>query len=189
MTLDSVFRDARTFGRWTDRPVTDDELRALFDVLKMGPTSGNCSPGRFVFVRTAEGREKLKPALSLGNVEKVMTAPVTVIVAHDPYFYNSLSKLYPAADARAWFSGNHELAEETAFRNGTLQGAYLIMAARALGLDCGPMSGFDKAKVEQGFLWDRGWKANFLVNLGHGEREGLADRLPRLEFDEACVLA
>ncbi len=186
--LDVLFREARTLGKWTDRPVTDDDLRALFDLLKMGPTSANSSPARFVFIRTPEGREKLRPALSAGNVDKTMAAPVTVIVAHDPYFYNHLPKLFPHADARAWFTSNHDLANETAFRNGTLQGAYLIMAARSLGLDAGPMSGFDKAKVDIEFLYDRGWKSNFLVNLGHGDSAGLHERLPRFAFDEACVL-
>ncbi len=186
--MDVLFREARTLNKWTDQPVTDDELRALFDLLKMGPTSANCSPARFVFIRTPEGREKLKPALSAGNTDKTMAAPVTVIVAHDPYFYNHLPKLFPHADARAWFTSNHDLAEETAFRNGTLQGAYLIMAARSLGLDAGPMSGFDKSKVDSAFLYDRGWKSNFLVNLGHGNPEGQYDRLPRFAFDEACVL-
>ena len=188
MDLDSVFLTARTANKWTDQPVTDDELRTLFDTLKMGPTSANCSPARFVFIRTPEARERLKPALSAGNTEKTMTAPVTVIVAHDPYFYNHLPKLFPHADARSWFTSNHDLADETAFRNGTLQGAYLILAARALGLDAGPMSGFDKAKVDSAFLYDRGWKSNFLVNLGHGDFEGVQDRLPRFAFDEACVL-
>ncbi len=186
--LNLLFRDARTHNKWTDQPVTDDELRALFDLLKMGPTSANSSPARFLFVRTPEAKEKLRPALSAGNVDKTMAAPVTVIVAHDPHFYDHLPKLFPHADARAWFSGNYDLAQETALRNGTLQGAYLIIAARALGLDCGPMSGFDKAQVDTAFLSDRGWKSNFLVNLGHGDPAGLLDRSPRFTFDEACLL-
>ncbi|CAH2600865.1 putative malonic semialdehyde reductase [Rhodovastum atsumiense] len=186
--LDLLFREARTHFKWADQPVSDDELRQVFDLLKMGPTSANSSPARFLFLRTPEAREKLRPALSAGNVEKTMTAPVTVIVAHDPHFYDHLPKLFPHADAKSWFSGNPELAEETAFRNGTLQGAYLIMAARAVGLDAGPMSGFDKAKVDDAFLWDRGWKSNFLVNLGHGDASALFPRSPRFSFDEACVL-
>ena len=186
--LNLLFRDARTHNKWTDQPVTDDELRALFDLLKMGPTSANSSPARFLFVRTPEAKEKLRPALSAGNVDKTMAAPVTVIVAHDPHFYDHLPKLFPHADARAWFSGNYDLAQETALRNGTLQGAYLVIAARALGLDCGPMSGFDKAQVDTAFLSDRGWKSNFLVNLGHGDPAGLLDRSPRFTFDEACLL-
>jgi 3-hydroxypropanoate dehydrogenase len=187
--LDALFREARTKWVWTDRPVSDDDLRALFDLLKFGPTSANCSPARFVFVRTREGKERLKPALSAGNIEKTMTAPVSVIVAHDPMFYEQLPKLFPHADAKSWFAGNPDLAEETAFRNGTLQGAYLIMAARALGIDTGPMSGFDKDKVDQAFFLQSGWRSNFLVNLGHATAEDAYPRLPRFTFDEACVLA
>ena len=186
--LDTLFREARTQNKWQDRPIEDALLRALYDILKFGPTSANCSPARFVFVRTPESRAKLKEALSPGNVEKTMTAPVTVIVAHDPRFYDQLPKLFPHADAKSWFSGNYSLAEQTAFRNGTLQGGYLIMAARALGLDAGPMSGFDANKVEEHFLNTDGWKANFLINLGHGDPAGLFPRSPRLEFDEACRL-
>jgi 3-hydroxypropanoate dehydrogenase len=188
-TLDQLFRAARTHNKWQDRPVSDEQLHALYAILKFGPTSANCSPARFVFVRTPEGRAKLKEALSPGNMEKTMTAPVTVIVAHDPKFYDQLPKLFPHADAKSWFSGNYTLAEQTAFRNGTLQGGYLIMAARALGLDAGPMSGFDAGKVEENFLNADGWKANFLVNLGYGDPAGLFARSPRLEFDEACRLA
>jgi 3-hydroxypropanoate dehydrogenase len=186
--LATLFQAARTHNRWTEQPVTDDELRAVYDLLRMGPTSANSSPGRFLFLRSREAKEKLRPALSVGNVEKTMAAPVTAIVAFDPHFYDHLPKLFPHADARAWFSGNYDLAQETAFRNGTLQGAYLIMAARAVGLDCGPMSGFDKAKVDASFLAERGWKSNFLVNLGHGDPAGLYERSPRLDFDEACQL-
>src|SRR5271154_7461597 len=152
LALDTLFRTARTKWEWTDEPVTDDDLKALYELVKLGPTSANCSPARFVFVRTPEGKEKLRPALSAGNLEKTMAAPVTVIVAYDPKFYDHLPRLFPHVDAKSWFTENPALAEETAFRNGTLQGAYLIVAARALGLDCGPMSGFDKAKVEEAFL-------------------------------------
>jgi 3-hydroxypropanoate dehydrogenase len=186
--LDTLFRQARTHTKWTDEPVTDDHLRALFDLLKWGPTSANCSPARFLFVRTPQGKEKLRPALSAGNVDKTMAAPATAIVAHDPKFYDQLPTLFPHADARGWFAGNEALAEETAFRNGSLQGAYLIVAARALGLDCGPMSGFDRAKVDEAFLAERGWKSNFLVNIGHGDASALHPRGPRLGFDEACLL-
>ncbi len=189
LALDQLFREARTHNKWQDRPVSDDQLRALYDVLKFGPTSANCSPARFVFVRTPEGRAKLKESLSPGNIEKTMTAPVTVIVAHDPKFYDHLPKLFPHADAKSWFSGNYSLAEQTAFRNGTLQGGYLIMAARALGLDAGAMSGFDAGKVEDAFLTEGGWKANFLINLGYGDPAGLFERSPRLEFAEACRFA
>ena len=186
--LNLLFRDARTHNKWTDQPVTDDELRAVFDLLKMAPTSANCSPARFLFVRTQEAKEKLRPALSAGNVDKTMAAPVTAIVAYDPHFYDHLPKLFPHADARSWFSSNYDLAQATAFRNGTLQGGYLILAARALGLDCGPMSGFDNALVDTAFLADKGWKSNFLVNIGHGDPAGLYPRSPRFEFDEACQL-
>jgi 3-hydroxypropanoate dehydrogenase len=186
--LNGLLRDARTHYRWTDQPVTDDELRALFDMTKMGPTSANSAPARFVFLRTQDAKEKLRPALSAGNVEKTMSAPVVVIVAYDPKFYDYLPRLFPSADAKSWFAGNPALAEETAFRNGTLQGAYMILAARALGLDCGPMSGFDKAKVDAAFLSDRGWKANFLINLGHGDPSEPWERAPRLWFDEASIL-
>ncbi len=186
--LDVLFRTARTKTAWTDQPVSDETLQALYEVMKFGPTSANSSPARFVFLRTAEAREKLKPALNPGNIEKTMTAPVTVIVAYDPQFYEKLPMLFPHADARAWFSGNPDLADETATRNGTLQGAYLMIAARALGLDCGPMSGFDRHKVDQLFLSEQGWKSNFLVNLGHGAAADAYERGPRLGFDEACVL-
>ena len=193
MTLDAaalnlLFNDARTHNAWTGAPVSDDELRAVFDLLKMAPTSANCSPARFLFLRSKEAKEKLRPALSPGNVDKTMAAPVTAIVATDPHFYDHLPKLFPHTDAKAWFSGNYDLAQETAQRNGTLQGAYLILAARALGLDCGPMSGFDKAKVDAAFLSDRGWKSNFLVNIGHGDPAGLFPRSPRFSFEEACLI-
>ncbi|WP_135468354.1 malonic semialdehyde reductase [Crenalkalicoccus roseus] len=186
--LDQIFRAARTHNRWQDRPVPDTKLQELYDLLKWGPTSANSSPARFVFIRTREGKEKLRPALSEGNTEKTMAAPVTVIVAHDPKFYDLLPRLFPHTDARSWFAGNEALAHTTAFRNGTLQGAYLIMAARAVGLDAGPMSGFDNDKVDQAFFADTGWKSNFLVNLGYGDPSGLFPRSPRLPFDEACRL-
>lgn len=186
--LDALFREARTHFKWTDAPVTDDDLRAIYDLMKFAPTSANCSPARFVIVRTPAGKEKLKPALSAGNLEKTMTAPATVIVAYDPKFYDYLPRLFPHADAKAWFTGSAEFAEETAFRNGSLQGAYFMIAARSLGIDCGAMSGFDKSKVEAAFLADRGWKPNFLINLGHGDASALFPRAPRLSFDEAAVL-
>jgi len=186
--LEALFRAARTHYKWTDEPVSDATLRELFELLRLGPTSANCSPGRFLFLRTRQAKERLAPALSRGNLKKTMTAPVTAIVAYDPHFFEHLPRLFPSADARAWFAANAALAEETAFRNGTLQGAYLIMAARAMGLDCGPMSGFDRAKVDEIFLAERGWKSNFLVNIGHGDSVDQAPRAPRLDFDEACVL-
>ncbi len=187
--MDVLFNKARTHNKWTDEPVADATLHALYGLLSLGPTSANCSPARFVFVRTAEAKEKLKPSLSSGNLAKTMSAPVVVIVAYDPKFYDQLPRLFPHADAKAWFTSNEALAEETAFRNSTLQGAYLIMAARSLGLDCGPMSGFDNAKVDSAFFAESGWKSNFLVNLGHGDPSVLFPRAPKLTFDEACLLA
>jgi len=186
---DTLFRSARTHNKWTATPVPDAMLQALYDLLKMGPTSANSSPARFVFVRTPEAKERLRPALSAGNLEKTMAAPVTVIVAYDPRFYDELPKLFPHADARSWFAGNEALAEETAFRNGTLQGAYLIMAARALGLDCGPMSGFDRAKVDEAFFAGRGWKSNFLVNLGCSRaRPGSISTRPASSPDSSSLI-
>ncbi|MGF6960340.1 malonic semialdehyde reductase [Paraburkholderia youngii] len=152
----------------------------------LGPTSANSSPGRFVFVRTPEGKEKLRPALSAGNLEKTMAAPVTVIVAMDMAFYEQLPKLFPHADARSWFVGNERLIADTAFRNSTLQGGYLILAARALGLDTGPMSGFDQAKVDEAFFAGTTVKSNFLINLGYGDPSRLFPRSPRFSFDEAA---
>lgn len=193
-TLDSaalakLFTEARTQNGWLDTPVTDTELEQLYDLVKMGPTSANCSPARFIFVRTPEGKEKLRPALSSGNLEKTMTAPVTVIVANDSAFYEKLPELFPHADARSWFTSSPAMAEETAFRNATLQAGYLILAARALGLDTGPMSGFDKAKVDEAFLAGTTWKSNMLINLGHGDASKVFGRLPRLAFADAAVLA
>jgi 3-hydroxypropanoate dehydrogenase len=186
--LDLLFHEARSHNKFTDQPVTDDELQALYDVLKMGPTSANCSPARFLFLRTKEAKQKLAPALSAGNLEKTMAAPVTAIVAYDPKFYEKLPRLFPHnQEARSWFTSNESLAATTAFRNGTLQGGYLILAARAVGLDTGAMSGFDNAMVDELFLADRGWRSNFLCNLGHGDPEGLFPRSPRLEFYEACA--
>jgi len=186
--LDTLFRQARTHYGWTGVAVTDDELRQVFDLARMGPTSANSSPARFLFLRTTEAKQRLRGALSLGNVDKTMSAPVVCIVAHDPAFYEELPKLFPHADARSWFAGNEALAAATAFRNGSLQGAYLIMAARAVGLDAGPMSGFDNAKVDAEFFAATGWKSNFLVNLGYGDPDKLPPRSPRFEFDEACRL-
>jgi 3-hydroxypropanoate dehydrogenase len=186
--LDTLFRAARTHNGWTAKPVTDETLRELYDIVKFGPTSANSSPARFVFLRSAEARERLRPALSAGNLAKTMAAPVTVIVAYDPFFYERLPTLFPHDDARSWFAGNRALAEETAFRNGTLQGAYLIMAARALGLDTGAMSGFDRATVDRTFFDESGWKSNFLLNIGEGDQAALFPRNPRLAFDEACII-
>jgi 3-hydroxypropanoate dehydrogenase len=187
--LGVLFEQARTHGKWLDRPVPDETLARIYELLRLGPTSANCSAGRFVFLRTPAAKERLRPALSRGNLEKTMRAPVTVIVAYDEVFYDALPRLFPHVDARAWFAGSAELARETAFRNGTLQGAYLIMAARALGLDAGPMSGFDNAMVDAEFFAGTRWRSNFLVNLGYGDADGLRPRLPRLSFAEACRLA
>lgn len=187
--LAALFTEARTHNGWTDDPVSDETLKALYDLVKMGPTSANCSPARFVFVRSAAAKEKLRPALSSGNLEKTMAAPVTVIAAIDNEFYEKLPELFPHADARSWFTSSPAVSEETAFRNATLQAGYLILAARALGLDTGAMSGFDKGKVDAAFFAGTTWKSNFLINLGHGDPSKLFGRLPRLAFDDACVLA
>ncbi len=188
--LDALFRTARTQNAWTGTEISDDQLRALYDLTKMGPTSANCSPARFVFVRSAEGKEKLRSALSSGNLEKTLSAPVVAIVAYDKEFHKKLPDLFPhSPDAQYWFTSSEQLAYETAFRNGTLQGAYLIMAARAMGIGTGPMSGFDNAKVDEAFFAGTQWKSNFLVNLGEGEPSVVFDRSPRLTFEDACTLA
>ncbi len=186
--LDLLFRQARTPSGWTPAPIEQATLRTLYDLLKLAPTSGNCSPGRFVFLASRDSRERLRPALSEGNMERVMQAAVTVIVAHDPLFYEQFPRLYPTEEARSWFAADLGLAEETALRNATLQGGYLILAARALGLDVYPMSGFDNARVDEIFLAGPGWRSNFLVSLGHADGAPAAPRAPRLTFDEACML-
>ncbi|GLK91798.1 malonic semialdehyde reductase [Pseudomonas turukhanskensis] len=186
--LASLFSAARSHNGWTDQPIADDVLRQLYDLMKMAPTSANCSPARFVFLRTPAAKERLAPALSKGNLEKTMTAPVSVIVAWDTAFYEHLPALFPHADAKSWFTHSPEAAHETAFRNGSLQGAYLIMAARALGLDVGALSGFDTRQVNAEFFAGSTWTANFIVNLGYGNPEKLFGRLPRLAFEDACQL-
>jgi 3-hydroxypropanoate dehydrogenase len=201
--LDTLFLEARSFSKWQPRPVTDQTLQDLYDLLKWGPTSANSSPARFAFLRSKEAKERLRPALAPLNVEKTMTAPVTLIVAYDLKFYENLRKLFPQSPGMAsLFQGNADLVEATAKRNSSLQGAYMIMAARALGLDCGPMSGFDNAKVdeeffaagkpcfgcEQEFFAEGHVKSNFLCNIGYGDRGSLHPRLPRLAFSEACSL-
>lgn len=189
LALDQLFRAARSYPTWQDRPVSDDQLRTLYDLLKWGPTSMNCLPARFVFLRTEEAKARLVPALMAGNVAKVQAAPVTVIVAYDGRFFDEMPRLWPHdADAATLFSGNAPLAQTTAFRNATLQGAYLILAARALGLDVGPMSGFDSAKVDAEFFPDGRLRSNFLANLGYGDDLGLFPRGPRLDFEEAVTL-
>ncbi|MEM1409680.1 MAG: malonic semialdehyde reductase [Pseudomonadota bacterium] len=183
-----IFTDARTRNAWEDRPVTDEQIRAIYDLMKWGPTSANCSPARFKFLRTQEAKEKLKPFLGEGNVEKTMTAPLVVIIGNDLKFYEKLPELFPHTDAKSWFVGNDELIQTTAMRNGTLQGAYLMIAARALGLDCGPMSGFDVPGVTKAFFGGTDVEANWLCNIGYGTDEELFPRSPRLDFDEASEL-
>jgi len=186
--LDQTFRQARTHRSWTAEPVSDVVLQAAYDLARMAPTSANCSPMRVLFLKSKAAKERLKPALSEGNVQQTMAAPVTAIFAYDLQFYESLPRLYPFADARSWYVGKDELIRNTAFRNGSLQGAYFIIAARAVGLDCGPMSGFDNAKVDAEFFRDGRIKSNFLCNIGHGDGAGMKPREPRLEFDEACTI-
>ena len=185
--LDVLFRKARTHISWLDKPVSDDQLRQIYDLMKWGPTSANCLPARILFLRTREAKERLRPALSPNNVDKTMAAPVTAILAYDLKFFEHLPRLFPNnPTAREWFA-NPQFAETTAFRNGSLQGGYFILAARAQGLDCGPMSGFDNAKVDAEFFPST-VKSNFLCNLGYGDHSKLFQRNPRLEFDEACKL-
>jgi 3-hydroxypropanoate dehydrogenase len=184
--LDAIFRRARTHGGWQAKPVSDALLQAVWELAKLPPTSANCSPARILFVRSPEAKARLVPLLLEGNRAKTAQAPVTAIVGYDLEFYENLPRLFPHADARAWFAGKPELIRSTAFRNGTLQGAYLILAARALGLDCGPMSGFDNDAVDAAFFPDGRVKSNFLCNLGYGEPAALHPRNPRLEFAEAC---
>jgi 3-hydroxypropanoate dehydrogenase len=201
--LDQLFRQARTHTAWLDEPVTDDTLRQLYELMKWAPTSANTNPARIVFVRSPEGKQRLLPALAPGNVQKVMTAPVTAIIAYDLKFYEKLPKLFPHNPGmRDLFARSPELIEMTARRNSSLQGAYLMLAARALGLDCGPLSGFDNAKVdeeffgagkpcagcEEEFFLEAHVKSNFLCNLGYGDPAKLFPRSPRLSFEEACSL-
>ena len=187
--LATIFRDARTHNEWLPKPVTDAQLHAIYDLMKWGPTSANCQPARIVFVRTQEGKEKLRPALSAGNTPKTMAAPVTAILAYDTEFFEHLPRMFPHdQSAITWFKGTPG-AEPTAFRNGSLQGAYLMIAARSLGLDCGPMSGFNNAKVDAAFFPGGKVKSNFLCNIGYGDPAKLFGRSPRFAFDEVCQLA
>jgi 3-hydroxypropanoate dehydrogenase len=189
VSTEQLFTEARTQNGYRDVPVPEECLRQLYELMKWGPTSANCSPARLVFVRSPEARDKLVGCVSPGNVAKVRAAPVTVIIGMDMAFHEQLPKLFPHADARAWFAGNEAKIIETAFRNSSLQGGYLILAARALGLDCGPMSGFDAARVDAAFWAGSTVKTNFICALGHGEPAKLFARSPRLDFDEACRLA
>jgi 3-hydroxypropanoate dehydrogenase len=187
--LDILFRNARTHNVWLPDPVSDHLLRQIYDLMKWGPTSANSSPARIVFLRTPQAKERLKPALMAANVDKTIQAPVTAIVAYDLNFYDHVPKLFPNNPAmREKFSSSPELIQTTAMRNGSLQGGYFIMAARALGLDCGPMSGFDNAKVDAEFFPSSSWKSNFLCNLGYGDHSKLFPRNVRLDFEEACQL-
>lgn len=188
--LDQLFLEARTYAYWRDRAVTDDTLRALYDLMKFAPSSVNSNPLRITFVRTPDAKAKLISALDEGNVRKVEPAPVTAILAYDRRFHDQLPTLFPHVDARSWFVGNEPFQEETAFRNSSIQGGYFILAARALGLDCGPLSGFDNDKVDALFFGAEKphYRSNFLCNLGYGDDSQLRPRNPRLDFDVACEL-
>ncbi len=186
--LDTIFRSARTHNKWQAKDVSDVLLQAVYDLMKMGPTSANCSPVRLVFVKSKAAKERLKPHVAAGNLEKTMSAPVTAIIGYDMAFYEKLPQLFPHADARSWFVGNESLITATAHRNGALQAAYLMIAARSLGLDCGPMSGFDLDGVTKEFFAGTTVKADILCNLGYGDESGLFPRSPRLSFDEACSI-
>ena len=189
ITTEQLFDDARTHNGFTAEPVSEAELRRLYELMKWAPTSANSSPARIVFVVSAAAREKLLDCVSPGNVEKTRSAPVTAIIGFDLAFPDTLPKLFPHVDARSWFAGKQQHIETTAFRNGSLQGGYFILAARALGLDCGPMSGFDQAKADAAFWAGTAVRTNFLCNLGHGDRSKLFGRSPRLSFEEACRIA
>jgi len=189
-SLDQLFRSARTFNAWLPKEVSDEQLHQLYDLAKFGPTSANSSPMRVVFVKSKAAKAKLEPFLSDGNRAKTMEAPVTAIVATDHEFYEQLPRLFPHTDAKSWFVGNQPLIDTTAFRNATLQGAYLLLAARAIGLDCGPMSGFDNAGVDAAFFAGTAVKSNFLISIGYGDASrNLFPRSPRLAFGEACTVA
>jgi 3-hydroxypropanoate dehydrogenase len=190
-SLDAIFRSARTQNGFLDKPVSDAQLHAIYDLLKWGPTSANCSPQRIVFVRSKEAKEKLRPALSEGNLAKTMAAPVCAILGWDSRFYEHMGRLFPHNQtARSWFEGpgKEAFAYTAAFRNATLQGAYFMIAARAVGLDCGPMSGFDNAKVDAAFFLDGRCKSNFLCNLGYGDPAKVFARSPRFAFEEVCTI-
>lgn len=187
--LKQIFCDARTHNKWQDKAVSDERLQEVYDLMRLGPTSANCSPLRILLLKTKEAKERLKPHLAPGNVDKTMIAPATALLAFDLQFYEHLPYLFPFADAKSWFEGKHPFIEETAFRNSSLQGAYFIIAARACGLDCGPMSGFSSEGVDKEFFPDGRFKSNFLCNLGYGDPSGLpGPRAPRLSFDEACKI-
>jgi 3-hydroxypropanoate dehydrogenase len=187
--LDQIFLEARTHNKWQEKPVPDELLRRLIDILKMGPTSANQSPARIVFVKSAEAKARLAPHLSESNRAKTMSAPVCAIIGYDLRFYDHLPKLFPHTDAKSWFDGKPaDKIEASAFRNGTLQGAYFIIAARALGLDTGPMSGFDNAGVDRDFFAGTSVRSNFLCNLGYGDASGIFPRSPRFSFEEIAKI-
>jgi 3-hydroxypropanoate dehydrogenase len=186
--LDQLFDKARTNNKWQVREVPDDLLKLIVEHMKWGPTSANCSPARIVFVKSPDAKARLKPHLSPGNVEKTMAAPATAIIAYDLNFYEYLPYLYPPADAKSWFAGKKDFADTSAFRNGSLQGGYFILAARALGLDCGPMGGFNNAAVDAEFFAGTEIKSNFLCNLGYGDPSGIYPRSPRFSFDEMASI-
>jgi nitroreductase len=186
--LESLFSAARTHSAWQDKPVSDAQLQAIYDLVQWGPTSGNCSPMRVVFVKSEAEKAKLIPCMHTGNQEKTRSAPVTAIIGMDMTFYDQLPRLFPHADARSWFVGNQAVIDATALRNSSLQGAYLMLAARALGLDCGPMSGFHADKVNQTFFAGTNYVTNFICNLGYGDASKLHPRLPRLSFAETCKI-
>ncbi len=185
--LAQLFTEARTFNSWSDRPVDEATVRQLYALVSAGPTTANSNPGRFVFIRSAQARERLRPHVSAGNIDKTMSAPVCVIVAYDTQFYEFMPQLFPGRDFSATFAGKDAVIADTATRSSTLAGAYLILAARALGLDAGPMSGFNKETLDAEFFPDGRWKSNFLCNIGYGTQENLFPRNPRLAFEQACL--
>lgn len=185
-SIDVILKDARSHYAWTDKPVSDDILRTLYDITIAGPTSMNTCPARFVFVRSPEAKARIATSLKAKNVEKVMKAPVTAIIAWDPEFWKQLPFLFPHEDRRPFFEGKTEYSHDTAFRNSTLQGAYFMIAARALGLDVGPISGFSNAMVDEAFFSENGWKSNFLCNIGYADETALFQKLPRFDFEQAC---
>jgi 3-hydroxypropanoate dehydrogenase len=187
--LDLLFREARTHNGWLDKPVSDANLIEVFDLMKMGPTSANCSPARLVFLRSKEAKERLRPALSSGNLEKTMAAPVVALLAYDTKFHEKMDYLFPhQKGAGSWFTSSEALAQETAFRNGTLQAAYFLLAARAIGLDTGPMSGFKSNLVDEEFFAGTSFKCNFICNLGYGDPIKVFTRSPRFAFNDVCQI-
>jgi len=186
--LDQLFRKARSFNGWLKKPISDVQLQGIVDLLKMAPTSANCQPIRIKFLKSDEAKQRLKPFLMEANQEKTMAAPVVAVMGHDLEFYQNLPKWFPHTDAKSWFVGNDELIETTAFRNGTLQGAYLMLAARAIGLDCGPMSGFDNAQVDAEFFANTPVRSNFICALGYGDQKSVFERSPRPSFDDLAEI-